>query len=146
MNSVGLRKKFMDEMAEDLLDQYMQVVKGEGRFRSTNATARVEMWDLLKHAIRSTKDAQKYEAENTQEVLKAIREGTMSVEQGREMLEVLQLQKKVDKEEDQDLLRVLKNMGVSFHTVEEPEVEVKNNLPPPATEIDIVKETKEPWE
>lgn len=96
MNASELRKKFMDEAALPLLQNYINVIQHKDTFNSTDAKAREEMWSLLKHAILSVKDAETQAFQNTNDIIKMVAKGTITAREGKEYLQLLKLKKDVD--------------------------------------------------
>ena len=142
MNGKKLRAMFMDEAAEKLLKQYVDVIQHKDTFHSTDIKAREEMWSILKHAILSTKDADKQEFETTKDILNLVKSGKISPQEGKEYLMLMGIQNEID--ESQDNSSKSTQIGLSFYVEDEDdENEVKET---PASDMNSRPSSGLVWE
>ena len=96
-NSIKLRQKFLSEAAEYILDEYIKSAKGVSKFQSSNATAREELWELVKSAIQQADDptplAKLTDGDITQRVdavLSEVASGELTPDEGKKLIGLLQ--------------------------------------------------------
>ena len=92
-----LRKKFLSEYADDLLELYGAASTGKGTFFKCIDSAREEMWDLLKHIIKTADDptplAKLTDGDITQRVdavLSEVASGELTPDEGKRLIGLLQ--------------------------------------------------------
>lgn len=98
--AADLRKHFMEEYAQDLLDLYGQAALGEGTFFKTINEARQGMFSTLQTMLQQAGDLQKLNAQSTKGVIDALSAGKITINDALKMMELLDKQANIEKVND----------------------------------------------
>ncbi len=94
MNAQTLRKKFLDENAEYILEQYTSVLRG-GEYEARNAKAMTQAVDMMLDLIMTAKDTDKIAVKTTAEVVALLGKGKISIEQALRLMELLKAEQEI---------------------------------------------------
>ncbi|MBO1924572.1 hypothetical protein [Thiomicrorhabdus sp. 6S3-12] len=90
LNTADEVRAVMIQGLSTFVHDYILVLKGEKQdFACRNAFAINNAMDLIQHLSRSASDLKKLEAENTQEVLKALKSGKISLHDAKWLMDIL---------------------------------------------------------
>ena len=97
MNAIELRRKFLEEAGEFVLDEYIAVLKGEAGFRATDRAITREVWDTLKATILTADDPSPMAAltdgsisNRIDSVLADVAAGKLTPAEGKRVMSLLQ--------------------------------------------------------
>jgi len=96
MDANEIRKKFIEDNAEMLLDELEGVLKGTGDFSSKSGNWLGYAFSRISSMIDAADDIKVVEAESTKEVLAALSKGRITVKEAKELMALLKLQADVD--------------------------------------------------
>lgn len=96
MNQNQIRKKFLGENAEILLDEYHGVLKGKAEFSCEEAFYLAKAIDLLTKLIEKADDIVMIEAENAKDVLALLKSGTLTFPEAKELMELFAKAKDIE--------------------------------------------------
>ncbi len=100
MDANKIRKKFIEDNAEMLLDELKGVLEGEGEFSSKSGIWLGYAFKLIEKMITTADDIKTIEVENTQEILKALSKGKITMIEAKDMMKLLKDQSEVEGNKD----------------------------------------------
>ena len=94
--AADLKERFLNDYAEDILTLYGNAATGEGTFFQTLDDAREGMFDLLATMIKQAGDLVQVEAETSQDVVRLIGQGKLSLDDGLKLIEILRKSNEIE--------------------------------------------------
>jgi len=82
-----LKQYFLDN-AQPLVKEYIDAALGKGELKSTNMSAREEVWGVLKQLMLNSSDKLDIDINSAQDVLKAVSNGKCTFAEGEKLLEM----------------------------------------------------------
>jgi len=89
-------KQYFLENAAPLVKQYIDAALGVAEIQSTNATAREEVWDVLKQLMLQSSDKLEISIEKADDILTAVSQGKCTFEEGEKLLSLYKKLKEVN--------------------------------------------------
>jgi len=96
MDANEIRKKFIEDNAEVLLDELEGVLKGTGEFSSKSNVWLNYAFARISNMVDAADDIKVVEAESTKEVLAALSKGRITTKEAKELMQLLKLQSEAD--------------------------------------------------
>lgn len=90
-----LKQKFLDA-AEPLVEQYVGAALGESELKSTNASAREAVWELLSKLMIQAGESLELDIQSAEDVIKAVTAGKCTMEEGQALLKLYKTAKEID--------------------------------------------------
>jgi hypothetical protein len=84
-----IRANFLKK-AEPLIDEYVGASLGKSQLSSNDATARSEVWSLLRDILVNADDLKKVSASNTKSVLRLLRRGKITIDEAERLMRIMQ--------------------------------------------------------
>jgi hypothetical protein len=97
MSAELIRKKFIEDCALKLLDEYIAIVLGEkDQFTSKSAYHVASALGIIEQLILKASDLTNIEAATVGDIVKAIGKGKMSLDDGMKFMSVLQTKQNIE--------------------------------------------------
>jgi len=125
MNATELREHFLQEHAEEILRLYRARIDGQS-LNTVDMSALDNMWQLLQSVIKAAKDKEIVETKSTSDIMQAVSKGRITVDEAKELMHLLKLQKDIDSEGSSE--RQFPEFHYHMHTPTEEEVEALHKL------------------
>ena len=90
-----LKQYFLDN-AQPLVKEYIDAALGKGELKSTNMSAREEVWGVLKQLMLSSSDKLDIDINSAQDVLNAVSKGKCTFEEAQKLLEMYKKMKEIE--------------------------------------------------
>lgn len=89
-------KQFFLDNAQPLVKQYIDAALGNAELKSTNMSAREEVWGVLKQLMLSSSDKLDIDINSAQDVLDAVSKGKCTFEEASKLLEMYKKMKEIE--------------------------------------------------
>ena len=96
MNANEIRKKFIEDNAEFLLDELATVLRGEGEFSCEYGSHLSYSLELLEKMILKAQDTKMVSVESVRDVLQALAKGKIDAKEARNLIELLKVESEID--------------------------------------------------
>lgn len=90
-----LKQYFLDN-AQPLVQQYIDAATGDGELKSTNASAREEVWDVLKSLMLHSSDKLELQIEGPKDIIKAVEAGKCTMKEADALLAMYKKVKEIE--------------------------------------------------
>jgi len=91
----ALKQHFL-EMAEPLVEAYVNAALGNSNLQSTNSSAREEVWSVLKQMMLQSSDKLEIDIASAEGVLEAVSTGKCTFEEGEKLLSLYKKVKDIE--------------------------------------------------
>ena len=96
MDAEAIRKKFVQDNAEKLLEELKAVLDGTGEFSSKSGIWLGYAFERISKMVDAADDIRVIEATNTKEVLSALSKGRITVDQAKDLMQLLKAQADIE--------------------------------------------------
>ncbi len=93
MKTIEQLKEHFIRLAEPIIEEYVGAALGTRELKSTNASCRTEVWDLLKQLMLKASDVipqnpkiSGLSLNSTKDIMRAVKDGHLNVEQGKQLV------------------------------------------------------------
>lgn len=129
-------KQYFLENAAPLVKQYIDAALGTAEIQSTNATAREEVWDVLKSLMLQSSDKLEISIETADDILTAVSQGKCTFEEGEKLLSLYKKLKEVN--EVALIPGTTEQAGLTINILQAPAITTVDSTNPPIDAEPIV--------
>jgi hypothetical protein len=89
MEARDIRKKFLEDNAEFVLDEVRTVLRGEGDYKHKSQDLFDTVFDMIRKIIEKTDEIQSIQAKNTTDVIRLLTQGKITPKEAYQLINML---------------------------------------------------------